>query len=284
MDPAISFVSNGTIRLRVRSYGDPEAPVIIGLHGWPDSSRGWRHVAARLADRYRVVTPDLRGFAGSSKPVGTEAYRMGRLLSDVHAVADWAGADRFFLAGHDFGAAITWAAGMFAPDRIHKAVAMAAPHPGVFKRASGDLRQVSRSAYTFLMNIGERGEALLQADEFSLIMQFAFAGVDAITEEDAAEYRSEWSEPGTFTAMAEYYRAHYTPDLLNAEVPLQLPPVRVPTRYVHGMRDFAFIPELATGSGEFVDAGYDEVMLETTHWMLYEAPEQVAELITEWFV
>ena len=44
------------------------------------------------------------------------------------------------------------------------------------------------------------------------------------------------------------------------------------------------IPELATGNGEFVGAEYDEVALDTTHWMLYEAPEQVADLIAEWFV
>ena len=276
-------VSNGSIDLAVRIYGDPEAPVLIGLHGWPDSSRGWRHVAARLADRYRVLTPDLRGFAGSSQPVGTDSYRMNYLWSDVLAVADWAGAEEFYLAGHDFGSAITWSMAMFAPQRIQRAVTMAAPHPKVMKRAAGDLRQISRSAYTFLMNAGEKGEALLSSQDFGLLRRFAFGGVEAIADEDFAAYKAEWSQQGTFTAMAEYYRAHYNPDLLNPDIPLELPPVVVDVRYIHGLRDFAFIPELATGSGDYVSGAYDEVHIDTTHWMLYERPEEIAELIADWF-
>ena len=91
--------------------------------------------------------------------------------------------------------------------------------------------------------------------------------------------RPEWSAPGRFTA--EYYRAHYNPDLLNPDIPLELPRVGVPIRYIHGLLDFAFIPELATGSGDFVDAEYDEVHLDATHWMLYEQPERVAALIAD---
>lgn len=281
---AIDHVENGDVTLRVRTYGDPDRPLLIGLHGWPDSSRGWRLVAPRLADRFRVVTPDLRGFAGSSKPVGTDAYRMSRLIADVHAIADWAGRDRFCLAGHDYGGAITWACGMLAPQRVERAVVMASPHPKVFKKAGTDPRQLMRSSYAFLMNIGPRGEALLRANDYEMLTSFAFRGVEAITDENLAEYRREWSEPGTFTAMSEYYRAHYPPDLLNPEVPLELPPVTVPTRYIHGLQDFAFVDALATGSGEFVTAAYDEVHLDTTHWMLYDQPGEVARLIAEWML
>lgn len=278
----IDQVVNGDVTLRVRTYGEASAPLLIALHGWPDSSRGWRHVAPLLAERFRVVTPDLRGFAGSSKPVGTDAYRMSKLIADVHAVADWAGAERFFLAGHDYGGAITWAIGCLAPERIERAVVMASPHPRVFKKAGTDPRQLMRSSYAFLMNIGLRGEALLRANDYEMLTSFAFGGVEQITAADLAEYRAEWSEPGTFTAMSEYYRAHYPPDLLNPEVPLDLPAVTVPTRYVHGTRDFAFVEALATGSGEFVSAPYDEVHLDSTHWMLYEQPVEVAKLIGEW--
>ncbi len=282
VDHDIALVTNGEIELRVRAYGDRGRPLLIGLHGWPDSSRGWAHVAPLLADRFYVLTPDLRGFAGSSKPVGTDAYRLSHLISDVHAVADWAGADRFFMAGHDFGAMITWSMLMFAPDRVIKAVTMAAPHPQVMKRAAGNLRQISKSAYAFLMNAGEKGEALLRSKDFDLLISFAFGAVPAVTADDLAAYKAEWSQPGAFTAMAEYYRAHYNPDLLNPDIPLELPPVTVPVRYIHGLGDFAFIPELATGSGDFVEAEFDEVHLDTSHWMLYEEPSRVAELIADW--
>ncbi len=85
--------------------------------------------------------------------------------------------------------------------------------------------------------------------------------------------------------MAEWYRANYRPDLFNPDVPLELPAVRVPVRYVHGGRDWAFVPELASGHGAHVAADYDEVLLEEcSHWMIHEQPARVAELIADWVV
>jgi len=279
---ATARVVNGDVELFVRDYGDPHADLIIALHGWPDSSRGWQRVAPLLAQHHRVLAPDNRGFGASSKPLGTDRYRMQELISDVMAIADHAGVERFHLIGHDFGSAVAWAVNTFAPARVRRAVNMAAPHPQVMHRAAGDLRQITKSAYTFLMNIGGSGERLLAARDFRLLEQFAFGDLDAIGGEERAAYRAEWAQPGAFTAMAEWYRAHYTPDLLNPDVELDLPPVRVPTRYLHGARDFAFIPELSTGSGDYVNAEYDEYLLDTTHWMLYEAPEEVAGLVLDW--
>ena len=54
---------------------------------------------------------------------------MSHLMSDVLAVADFTDADDFYLAGHDFGAAITWSMATFAPERLRKVVTLAAPHP-----------------------------------------------------------------------------------------------------------------------------------------------------------
>lgn len=275
-------VTNG-ITQYLRVYGDPDLPVLVALHGWPDSSRGWHAVAGRLAGRFRVLVPDNRGFGRSDKPVGTEAYRMKELIGDVLALADWAGADSFVLAGHDFGASVTWATCMFAPERIRRAVAMCAPHPMRMHSAAGDVRQMARSAYAFLMNVGERGEALLRARDFGVLEEFAFGRNPAIPPAERAAYRAEWEEPGRFTAMAEWYRAHYTPDLLNPDVVIDLPPVRVPLRYVHGIDDFAFIPELAESNEPFMAADYDHVLVPGSHWLLYEQPDQISELIADWF-
>jgi pimeloyl-ACP methyl ester carboxylesterase len=83
--------------------------------------------------------------------------------------------------------------------------------------------------------------------------------------------------------MAEWYRANYRPELFNPEVPLELPPVRVPVRYLHAEQDPAFVSEMATGSGEFVDAEYDEqIVAGTTHWMVHERPGEIARLVREW--
>ncbi len=282
MRSTAATVTNGDVELYVLDHGDPGAELVIALHGWPDSSRGWARVAPRLAGHYRVITPDNRGYGRSSKPIGTERYRMAELIGDVMAIADWAGVERFHLIGHDFGAAVTWAAATFAPRRIRRAVTMAAPHPMVMHRAAGDLDQMARSFYALLMNVGEAGERLLAADDFGVLERLAFGDLVDISAEDREAYKAEWSRTGAFTAMAEWYRAHFTPDLLNPDVVLDLPPATVPIRYLHGAHDFAFIPYGKDSNSEFVDADYDEFILETSHWMLFEAPEEVAELTLDW--
>ena len=154
------------------------------------------------------------------------------------------------------------------------------------KSVAGNLHQIMKAAYTFLMNIGpgSSGEALLAADEFRMLERFAFGANPAISAEERDAYREEWSQPGTFTAMAEWYRAHYSPDLLNPDIPLELPKTEVPIRYIHGTNDFAFVDELAETNEPFVAGPYDHVLIDSSHWMLHERPEEIAELISSWLL
>lgn len=279
-------VASGEIELYLRAYGDADAPVLVALHGWPDSSRGWSKVAPLLSEQFRVLVPDNRGFGRSDKPIGTDAYRMGRLFGDVAAIAQWAGAESIYMAGHDFGSVVTWATCTFTPQLVRRAVTMAGPHPLRMKSVAGDLRQIMKAAYTFLMNMGPggEGEALLAARDFTLLERFAFGDNPAISADDRAAYREEWSQPGAFTAMAEWYRAHYSPNLLNPDVPLDLPKTEVPIRYIHGTKDFAFVEALAESNAPFVSGPYDHVLIDTSHWMLHERPNEIADLIAGWLL
>lgn len=272
------------VGLWVAEAGSPQAPPLLLLHGWPDSSRGWAPVLPHLADRFRLLIPDQRGFGRSDMPEGRGAYRMGTLLGDVLAILDACEVKRTAVAGHDLGGALTWALGALVPQRLTRAVVLAAPHPVLMHEVgAANLGQLSRAFYVWLLHAGEAGERLLAADGFRFLSEFAFGSSEAIDAEARAAYRLEWSQPGRFHAMGEWYRANYTPDLFNPDRELELAPVRVPVRYVHGGRDWAFVPELATGSGRFVDADYDEVLLsDCSHWMMYERPAEVAELITGW--
>lgn len=229
--------------------------------------------------------PDQRGFGGSDRPEGTERYAMGTLVLDVVGLLDWGGFARAGIVGHDFGSAVTWATGALVPDRVTRAVTLCAPHPLHFRRAAiADPRQVTIAFYAWLMNIGEAGERLLAARDFRFLSDWAFGGT-GVDEDLVAAYRAEWARPGAFHAMAEWYRANYTPDLLNPDVDLVLPPVRVPVRSVHAGRDWAFVPGMASGSGDFVAAEYDEHVVEdATHWIVHERPDLVADLIRDWML
>jgi pimeloyl-ACP methyl ester carboxylesterase len=158
---------------------------LLLLHGWPDSGRCWTKVAPLLADRYRIVVPDLRGFGGSDAPTDLEAYRMPVLLGDIAGLIEWGGGGPAFVVGHDFGGALTWQVATWLGDRVSRAVVLAAPHPLRMRRAgAGSVEQLSRSFYVWLMQSGEAGLRLLASDDFAMLARFAFGSSPGFTSED----------------------------------------------------------------------------------------------------
>ena len=77
---------HGDIRLHYAAMGDPAAPLLLCLHGFPEYWGAWRDVMPLLAKRFRVVAPDQRGFGRSSKPEGVDAYQTRHLSADMVAL------------------------------------------------------------------------------------------------------------------------------------------------------------------------------------------------------
>src|ERR1700759_3734217 len=104
--------SNGALTFEVTDTGPAPSDragsgqAVILLHGFPQDRRCWDGAGAALAgDGYRVLAPDLRGYSPGARPAARSAYRTSELAADVLTLADAAGAVRFHLAGHDWGAA-----------------------------------------------------------------------------------------------------------------------------------------------------------------------------------
>ncbi|MEI8358664.1 MAG: alpha/beta fold hydrolase, partial [Deltaproteobacteria bacterium] len=76
-------VDCGEVSLDVHLAGPEDAPLVVMLHGFPESWWSWRHQIAALATRFRVAAPTLRGYGASERPDGVNAYRMDRLVGDV---------------------------------------------------------------------------------------------------------------------------------------------------------------------------------------------------------
>jgi haloacetate dehalogenase len=97
-------VDTGEAVLRVRHGGT--GPAVLLLHGHPRTHATWHRVAPRLAERFTVVCPDLRGYGESSKPASTPdhaPYSKRAMARDCVALMRILGHERFFVAGHDRG-------------------------------------------------------------------------------------------------------------------------------------------------------------------------------------
>src|SRR6266704_633909 len=109
------------VRLHVVQGGD--GPPLLLLHGYPQTHAMWHLVAPRLAERFTVVVPDLRGYGASSKPPGSAEhleYSKRTMAADQVALMEQLGFERFALAGHDRGGRVAHRLALDHPERLTK--------------------------------------------------------------------------------------------------------------------------------------------------------------------
>jgi len=116
----VTYVDSNGIRLRLVEAG--LGPLVILVHGWPESWYSWRHQLQALADAgYHAVAPDMRGYGGSTIPKNIEDYNIIELAADVAGIVSALGEDSAVVVGHDWGAPIAWQSALLYPD-VFKAV------------------------------------------------------------------------------------------------------------------------------------------------------------------
>lgn len=108
-----------SLRMHYSDTGDhqPNAPVAVLLHGWPQTSACWQHVTPLLTNTHRVIAPDLRGYGLSDKP--TSGYSKKRMAADIIELLDALGIDRAHIVGHDRGARVAHRLALDAPERVN---------------------------------------------------------------------------------------------------------------------------------------------------------------------
>jgi len=245
------------VELDVAITGPADAPPLILLHGFPESHRTWRYVMAHFADRYRLIAPDQRGFAGSSKPEGVQAYQPKNMVADLLALADHLGVDTFTLVGHDWGGAIAWMAALNHPDRVKRLIMANAAHPFTYQKALFDDPDQRASAQYITEMRRPDFEQIVGQMGWDAYFDSRFAepsAVSRITPEERAIYLAQWQTPGAFTAMVNWYRASplIVPPLQGeidrpAYLDRPFPPVTQPTLLYWAMDDYALRPSLLDG-------------------------------------
>jgi pimeloyl-ACP methyl ester carboxylesterase len=125
-----TYVASRGARLLATMDGDPAAPTVVLVHGYPDTHRVWDEVVRLLRERFHVVAYDTRGTGRSSAPAQKDAFALHNLTADIEAVIDAVSPERpVHLVGHDWGAFQCWDAVTTArvADRIASFTAVAGP-------------------------------------------------------------------------------------------------------------------------------------------------------------
>jgi pimeloyl-ACP methyl ester carboxylesterase len=261
---------NGT-GIEVHTEGEGR-PVLL-VHGWPDTHTLWRHQIPALAGAgFRVIAPDLRGFGGSDKPDGVDAYAIPFLVGDVLGVLDHFGVERAHVVGHDWGAAISWAIASLAPDRVDHLVAISVGHPTSF--AGPGIEQTAKAWHMLLFQFAGVAEEWLRADGWANFRAWSHhAGAHHVI--------AEIERDGSLTPGLNYYRANRPPESYLAPR-LALPPIPAPTMGIWSSADMALLESQMTGSAEFVAGPWRYERLDGVgHWIPVEAPDALTALLLD---
>jgi epoxide hydrolase 4 len=254
-------------------------PLVLLLHGFPETSHAWRKQIPALAARFRVVAPDLRGYGASDRPAGLAAYRPSVLADDIAGLVRAFAAERAHVVGHDWGGGVAWTTALQHPEVVDRLAVLNCPHPAVMARAlRSSWRQIRRSWYVFAFQIPwlpERGLLRDGARPLRDALRRSAKRPHTFAEADLDEYARAFSQPGAATAALNYYRA-----ALRSPVPTGR--IRAPTLLIWAEDDFALGKELTQGmEGLFANEFQTEYVPDTSHWLMEERPELVNALLLE---
>jgi pimeloyl-ACP methyl ester carboxylesterase len=183
-----------------------EGPLVVLLHGFPDTPHGWAATRDVLVDAgHRVVVPYLRGYHPDTIVAG-RGYTGTELAEDVPRLLDALGAEQAVVVGHDWGAAIAFRAAGVAPGRVRAIVAVAIPHPRMIERSPALLWR-ARHFVTLRL---PTGPALARRNDFAyldgLYRRWApnWSGPDR--EACLAKVKEAFRDPRVLDAALAYYR------------------------------------------------------------------------------
>lgn len=282
---SFSHVLANQLSFRVAMAGTGNQ-LVLCLHGFPESALSWRYQIQPLAQAgYRVWAPDLRGYGGTTRPVGSTAYRIECLLDDVTELLNIAGAQQAILIGHDWGGIIAWYYALRHPDRLKGLVILNAPHPACFERELRHWRQLRRSWYMGLFQIPWLPEALLsmrQGYMIGRIFERLMIHREHMPSDIVTRYRQQACVPGALTAMLNYYRAALRGGWALRQRSLGYPKIEIPTLVLWGLHDQALGTHNLDGLNHFVRDLTTVTLGDAGHFVHEDKPDRVNHELITW--
>ncbi len=210
---------------------------MILLHGWPETSYCWRGIMAALAGEYRMIAPDLRGFADTDKPDGP--HDKATVAGDIRAIMDERGIARAILVGHDIGARVAMRFVLDTPERVAALIVINGRYPPLGSLRTDDRGQVAERWYFFFQQHPYLVEALVSKDVRAYYEHFLSHWSHpsfSFDETDIAEYVRAFSQPGAIRGGCAHYQAALNEDEAQwaADIGKQ---ITTPTQIIWGADD-----------------------------------------------
>ena len=304
-------VETNGISLNIAEQG--EGPLVLMLHGFPESWYSWRHQFSALAEAgYHAVAPDMRGYGESDKPFEIEAYNQVEVVNDIIGLIPALGYETAVVFGHDWGAPTAWSCALNHPDKVSAVGALSVPF-----RPRGDspplatLKAIFKDRFFYQLYFQEPGKAEteLEKDPALTIRKFYHMAsgemntsllsekpADAdllsdlpdpgtemgpwISEEDVSFYANEFRQSG-FRGPLSYYRNMDLTWELTKDSPRQ---ISQPALFVAGERDGVILmaaDALKELDKHVTDLRVNKLIPKIGHWTQQEAPQEVNQALIQ---
>jgi pimeloyl-ACP methyl ester carboxylesterase len=267
---------SGGVRIHYATLGDPKAPPVLMIHGFPDYWYGWRALMSDLARDHYAIAIDQRGYDLSGHPAGEDNYRLALLVDDVAAVLHHLRLAKATIVGHDWGGVVAWQLAMDRPELVDRLVIVNLPAVRNLRRElATDAAQRKASAYARFF---QQDGAWKKLDTAQLVDI-------AVPDKRDVDTRSRYAEAlgrSSIEAMVDYYRENYPrePYAVDASPVVK---VRAPVLEIHGLDDPYLLPGALDGTWNLVDNELTLVTLPGVgHFALRDAPGEVVPTIRAW--
>ena len=259
--------------IRFAYLTDGQGPLVLLLHGFPDTAHTWDRAIPALAEAgFRVVAPFMRGYHPSSIPADGN-YHSDTLGQDALALIAALGEPNAVVVGHDWGASAAYSAAALGPEKVRQLVVMAIPHPRSVKPTPSILWKLRH----FASLRRKAAAAMCERDDFAYIDDLWRRWSPAwkeIPAEETARVKAAFREPGSLEAACAYYR------FIGARLPKSHRiPITVPTVALAGESDM-MVPRMYEKARGCFTGSYEVVQVPGGHFAHREHPDHfIPELV-----
>lgn len=312
----VSVAVNG---IRIHAVTQGEGPLVLLVHGFPESWYSWRHqLPAVAAAGYRAVAIDVRGYGRSSKPHEVDAYGMLDHVADNVELVAALGEDRAVVVGHDWGAPIAWNSALLRPDVFRAVAGLSVPYsPRGDVRPSDGFRAMGGDDDEFYIEYYQRpgrAEAEIEPDVATWLLGFYHSasgdadwantpgmGIARVSPGGRQSDKFLYPPPGTAPAWLsaddlELYVAEFEHGGLRGPLnryrnvdrdwrdlaPWRHRPITVPALFIGGTKDGPTVwgsRAIARFEQNLPRLWRSELLEGCGHWTQQERPQEVNELL-----